>query len=388
MKILIFEWAAGTFTYRDITGSFETEGISYHTVSYQFRNKNEDDFFEYRFSKVLKEDKYDAVFSVNYFPLVAKCCHKNLIKYLSWSYDNPLDVPSIEKTLGYPENYVFLFDRIQADNYRKKGFDNIYHLPLAVNCARLDRIRLTKKDEELFCCDVSFVGKMYDSMLNEYKRLMDDYCKGYIDALVASQSGIYGYWFVDEMLNDSIIDRINNHFVELEPSTRFKLPKEALSYAIAASITREDRLILLNLLARSMHVNVYSWEKCDLLNNAHYMGTCDYYDQMPKVFKASKINLNITLKIIQSGIPLRVMDILGSGGFLLTNYQPEIAEYFVDGEEVVMYESIEDAYEKAIFYIRNDDKRHQIAQNGHNKVRELFSYEKQLKSIFEIAGIK
>ena len=118
------------------------------------------------------------------------------------------------------------------------------------------------------------------------------------------------------------------------------------------------------------------------------MGTCDYYDQMPKVFKASKINLNITLKIIQSGIPLRVMDILGSGGFLLTNYQPEIAEYFVDGEEVVMYESIEDAYEKAIFYIRNNDKRHQIAQNGHNKVRELFSYEKQLKSIFEIAGIK
>lgn len=387
MKILIFEWAAGTFTYRDIAESFESEGIYYYTVSYQFSNKNEDEFFEYRFSKVLKDDKYDAVFSVNYFPLVAKCCHNNSVKYISWSYDNPLDVPDIENTLGYPENYVFLFDRIQADYYRNKGFDNIYHLPLAVNTTRLDRIRLTKKEEELYCSDVSFVGKMYDSMLNEYKSLMDDYCKGYIDALEASQSGIYGYWFIDKMLNDGIIDRINNHFVELEPSTLFTLPRDALSYAIAASITRSDRLILLSLLAKSMHVNVYSWDKCDFLSNVHYMGTCDYYDQMPKVFKASKINLNITLKIIQSGIPLRVMDILGSGGFLLTNYQPEIAEFFSDGVDVVMYDSIEDAYEKALFYIGNGNKRQEIAQNGHDKVKELFSYDRQLKRIFETAEI-
>ena len=69
-----------------------------------------------------------------------------------------------------------------------------------------------------------------------------------------------------------------------------------------------------------MKVNVYSWEKCDLLQNVNYMGSCDYYGQMTKVFKASSINLNITLKISQSGIPLRVMDILGAGGFLLSNY--------------------------------------------------------------------
>ena len=387
MKLLIFEWAAGTFTYNDIIASFDDKGVSYRTVSYQFSDKNEDEFFEWRFLKVLDEDTYDAVFSVNYFPLVAKCCHSKGIKYISWSYDNPLDVPDIEKTLGYAENHVFVFDRIQAEEYRKKGFANVRHMPLAVNCKRLDTIKLTKQELELYSSDVSFVGKMYDSMFGQYRSLMDDFCKGYIDALVNAQSRIYGYWFVDEMLTDAVVDRINRHFKELEPSTEFILPKEALSYAVAAQITRGDRLLLLNLLAKHVKINIYSWEKCELLHGVNYMGSCDYHTQMPKVFKASSINLNITLKILQSGIPLRVMDILGCGGFLLSNYQPEIAEYFTDGQEVVMYESIEDAYEKALFYLKNDDLRTQIAKLGHDKANELFSYEKQLARIFEISGI-
>lgn len=387
MKLLIFEWAAGTFTYNDIISSFDEKGISYRTVSYQFNNKNEDEFFEWRFSKIIEEDTYDAVFSVNYFPLVAKCCHSKGLKYISWSYDNPLDVPDIEKTLGYAENHVFVFDRLQAEGYRNKGFKNVHHMPLAANCNRLDAVKLTKQESALYSTDVSFVGKMYDSMFGQYKSLMDEYCKGYIDALVCSQSKVYGYWFVDEILTDSLLNRINVHFRELEPTTEFTLPKEALSYAIAAQITRNDRLILLNLLAKRMKVNIYSWEKCDLLQNVNFMGSCDYYNNMPKIFKASSINLNITLKILQSGIPLRVMDILGSGGFLLSNYQPEVAENFIDGTDLVMYESIEDACEKAMFYIQHDDLRQQIASSGHNKTREMFSYSKQLGRIFSISGL-
>lgn len=388
MKLLIFEWAAGTFTYNDIIESFAANGISYRTVSYQFGDKNEDEFFEKRFTKVLKDDYYDAVFSVNYFPLVALCCHNCSLPYISWSYDNPLDVPDIEKTLGLPGNYVFLFDRIQTEGYRKKGFTNVYHMPLAANCKRLETIKLTKQEQALYAADVAFIGKMYDSMFGQYRELMDEHSKGYIDAVVAAQSKVYGYWFAEELLTDDLMKRINDHFRELQPDTQFILPKEALAYAIAAQITRTDRLILLNLLAKRMSVSVYSWERCNLLQNVKFMGSCDYYGQMTKVFKASSINLNITLKISQSGIPLRVMDILGAGGFLLSNYQPEIAENFVDGEDVVMYESIEDALEKAVYYLGHDDLRRQIAQSGHNKAKELFSYEKQLGKIFEISGIR
>ena len=53
-----------------------------------------------------------------------------------------------------------------------------------------------------------------------------------------------------------------------------------------------------------------------------------------------------------------------------------------------MYESLEDALEKAVYYIGHEDLRRQIAQSGHNKAKELFSYEKQLGKIFEISGMR
>ncbi len=386
MKLLIFEWAGGTYTYTDITESFSSNGVEYKTVSYNFADKNRDDFFEYRFGKVL-EEKFDAVFSVNFFPLVSRCCNKAGIKYISWSYDNPLDVPDIEKTLGLPVNYVFLFDRIQVKKYSDKGFNNVYHMPLAVNCERLDQIKLTKKDYEDYDADVSFVGKLYESMYGEYLKLMDDYCKGYIEAVMAAQSNIYGYYMIDELLNPGIMKRINEHFKELNSKTKFELPKEGLSYAMASEITKGDRIIILNILSKRYKVNLYSWDMNKLLPDVHYKGSCDYMIQMPKVFKASSINLNINLRISQSGIPLRVMDILGAGGFLLSNYQPEIAEYFIDGQDVVLYESVEDAIEKAGFYIKNEELRRLIAKNGHDKARDLFSYDIQLGKILKTAGL-
>ena len=65
MKLLIFEWAAGTFTYDDIIASFTAKGVTYRTVSYQFNDKNEDEFFVKRFTKVLKDDYYDDINEYN-----------------------------------------------------------------------------------------------------------------------------------------------------------------------------------------------------------------------------------------------------------------------------------------------------------------------------------
>jgi hypothetical protein len=42
---------------------------------------------------------------------------------------------------------------------------------------------------------------------------------------------------------------------------------------------------------------------------------------------------------------------MAAGGFLLSNYQPELAELFRDGEEVVMYTSMDDLKEKAGYYL-------------------------------------
>ena len=64
----------------------------------------------------------------------------------------------------------------------------------------------------------------------------------------------------------------------------------------------------------------------------------------------------------------------------------EIAEYFTDGESVILYESLEDAVYKADFYLKNQDLLKQIAAKGHRIVKEHFAYPGRIKEMFEKAG--
>ena len=110
----------------------------------------------------------------------------------------------------------------------------------------------------------------------------------------------------------------------------------------------------------------------------------DYYSTMPRVFRNSKINLNISLKLIQSGIPLRVLDVLGCGGFLITNYQPEIMEYFTPGRDLVVYEDIVDLVSKVEYYLIHEDERKAIAANGYKRCQEIFGFDDRMRTLLGV----
>ena len=92
---------------------------------------------------------------------------------------------------------------------------------------------------------------------------------------------------------------------------------------------------------------------------------------MPKAFKCSKVNLNISLKTIRTGIPLRVLDILASGGFVISNFQEELAEYFRLGEEIITYGDIEELYYLVNYYLQHEEERKEIADRGLQRVKEM-----------------
>ena len=102
------------------------------------------------------------------------------------------------------------------------------------------------------------------------------------------------------------------------------------------------------------------------------------------ICRNSKINLNITLRSIKSGIPLRGMDIMGAGGFLMSNYQEDFFDFFVPGEDMVLYESEEDLICKCRYYLDHDDEREAIARSGSEKIAEHHTYDVRFNEIFNI----
>jgi spore maturation protein CgeB len=120
------------------------------------------------------------------------------------------------------------------------------------------------------------------------------------------------------------------------------------------------------------------------LKKARVHDYVDYYTVMPLIFSQSQVNLNISLRTIRTGIPLRVVDVLGCGGFLISNYQSELEEYFEIGQDLEVYGSIEELYEKVKFYLEHEDVRRQIAQNGFEKVKRDFTFTDRLARILQV----
>ena len=116
----------------------------------------------------------------------------------------------------------------------------------------------------------------------------------------------------------------------------------------------------------------------------HNRGIVDYDTQMPLVFNGSRINLNVTLRSIHSGIPLRVLDVMGCGGFVLSNYQPELAEFFKEDKEIVLFRSLDECLDKMDYYLSHEGERAKIAQAGFEAVKQNFDYKTGLTKLLTI----
>ena len=58
--------------------------------------------------------------------------------------------------------------------------------------------------------------------------------------------------------------------------------------------------------------------------------------------------------MFRSGLSLRIFDVHGCGGFLITNYQAELPEFFEIGKDLVAYESENHLKELCAYYLLSD----------------------------------
>ena len=74
-------------------------------------------------------------------------------------------------------------------------------------------------------------------------------------------------------------------------------------------------------------MDLWTLSDTSMLPNVNVRGGADSNNMMPQIIKCSKINLNMTNYPIKTGLPLRIFDLMGAGGFVISNYQAEIPEY-------------------------------------------------------------
>lgn len=379
MKILFIEWAS--FGNADIKEAFIAEGHTLTCFPFSNRDGRKDAEIETELSGVLRRETPDVVFSFNYFPVISQVCRKNDIKYISWIYDSPY-VMLYSYTALNPCNTIYVFDKELYLEFHNAGINTVHYMPMAANVERLDRIAMTAATNS-FLYNVSFVGSLYTEQHNFYDRMMSlsDYTKGYLEALMAAQMKVQGYNFIQESLAPIMDDLYKA--LPMDPNPDGVESREYLyaQYVINRKITGLERAELLTAIAEHHALDLFTHDNSFSEKNLRNHGTVDYYQQMPLVFKQSRINLNISLRSIKSGIPLRAFDIMGSGGFLLSNFQADFLDDFIPGEDFVYYESKEDLLYKIDYYLCHEEERTEIARNGHDKVANGHTFRHRVREM-------
>ncbi|MBQ9199714.1 MAG: glycosyltransferase [Lachnospiraceae bacterium] len=335
----------------------------------------------------------EIAFTSNYHPEVSELAEKLGMKYISWTYDSPLI------TLYHPSilnecNYVFIFDSEEVRQLKARGVKHVYYMPLGINPERIDAITISKEDEDTFSSDVSLVASLYNEEHNLYDRMsdrLDEHTRGYLEGVMNAQANMYGANIIDEVLsqNAEIVAKMYKAMpYTLDKGSLAGLPYVYANYFLCRKVANIQRIQFIKEISKRFDMKVYTPGDVSDIETVKAMGTVDYKTDMNKVFMLSKINLNITLPSIHTGIPLRAMDIMGAGGFLLSNWQRDFDGLFENGTDYSAYTGLDEALYLIDYYLSHNDERCAIADTAKQKMRDGFDVIMHIHQMMEIVEDK
>lgn len=384
MRVLIYRY--GSICEPDVIMALDALNVEHKEITTEITRKNMTPKETLEIvSNALSETHFDAVFSINYYPILSAVCNIYKIRYISWTVDSPvLELNS--NTLSNEWNRTFVFDRAEYDYFKEKGGNHIFHMPLGANVNRIQKYLGTHAPNLKFGGDVALVGSLYTEK-NPYERFKkkDSYLGGYLEAIMEAQSRIYGEFLLPKLISDEQLKEFKENLPGFyTPPEDFDIDDKmtmCLLY-LGSNVAVIERRRLLTLLGEKFNVNLYTGSDSSKIPVKN-CGLVKSLEEMPLVFRDAKINLNFTLKSIRTGIPQRVFDVLGCGGFLITNYQQEIAELLPN--DLVMFGGDEELLVLTEYYLVHENERKEIAREGLADVMKNHTIELRMVNMFEQA---
>lgn len=339
--------------------------------------------------KHLTSHTFGFVFTINFFPWLSDLCNLHHLTYISLIVDSPV-LELYANSIQNPCNRIFLFDSALYAEFAPYNPDCIFYTPLAANVKHYDSIcdNASAADIKKYRADISFVGSLYAEKCLYNDVDLPPMERGFAEGLIEAQLKVYGYNFLEETLPDSFVDTFCAHAPNMfhfpenfRPNYKALVAQQYLSVKVA----EQERIRILKLLSEQNNVTIYTQSDTSMMPKIHNRGFTNYTTEMPLIFRHSKINLNITAKSIRNGLSQRVFDVLGCGGFLITNYQTDLEDIFTTGQDLETYAGMEELQEKVVFYMQHDTERLQIAKNGYEKVKKYHSYDVRLPQMLQFS---
>lgn len=335
--------------------------------------------------------QYDFAFTQNFSRTVAEGCHVANIPYFSWIWDSPQLQLYFDEAF-YETNFIFAFDKVQVKKMKEYGLKKIWWIPLCANVTKASLISVSDDDILKYGHDISFIGSLYEKesfydtmpylpsdIQNEVEKVFDEQCLKW----EPNNSRIYGK--LSEKTREYIISRMPKNGPQRE---NFDWGYFMETLLLAYEMSSRDRTLILNKLSLKHDVALYTGnrEQADrkVISSVNIFPKVNE-EEAYKIYYSSKINLNVTIPSIETGIPLRVFDIMAVGGCVFSNYQEEIEEIFMPGKEIVVFSSLDELEDKVRYYLSHNEERLKIGINGYKKVKNIYNVPNAVKKMVKLA---
>lgn len=174
-----------------------------------------------------------------------------------------------------------------------------------------------------------------------------------------------------------------DYYDSIEPDEEFR--KENTVDVSFVGLFDEHREEYLGALS-DFNLGIWSWNIGDYdtpLKKFH-RGVA-YGESLIKVFKSSKIVLNIHRDFEESGGNYRLFEIPACNAFQMVDDKRDIGRYFEVGKEVVTFTSKNDLRRKVEHYLQNPGEREQIAQAGYDRMKKDHMLIDKMQKMIKIA---
>ncbi len=324
----------------------------------------------------IREEEYLFVFTVDYSPDVSGICQDLLIPYFSYITEWP-DRGLYDASVKNSCNFIFCFDREVYQWLHHILPERSYHLPLGTGADKISGGQAGGAG----MVDVSYAGALcLDTDVYDRMDGISDFVRGYLETLLRVQTRIYGYNLLEAALNKDIVKELKRCMpYEERPGEMPGTDKNVLANCyLADKVTEMERHQLLCAVSSRFDTHIYTADTdCGIPGADIHKGK-----KNADIYRSSRVNLHFTHRAVTSGVPQEVYDIMAAGGFVLTNFQPEIPELFVAGEQLETYTSEEELLEKIEYYLGHEEERARIARAGQQVVRDHYSYRARAVTMF------
>jgi len=118
----------------------------------------------------------------------------------------------------------------------------------------------------------------------------------------------------------------------------------------------------------------------------HSLGIISNQLHETNIYNSHKIGLNINHFDTGRFTSDRILRIMGSGLFCISQYYENIEKDFDTTKHLVVYRTDDELIDKICYYLKNDTEREEIAKNGQEYVQQNFSFlsmAKNIKKLFQ-----